>query len=215
MSSLFKQEAKIIELPRIANKKTLGIIREVKLNVEVRLNFLLDGLAENVADALFEEMWDLDEQSALEHHFNVMRALKLQSGLYRKEFYRLLDAVWLAFLRQEGSPVLRSPRGNAGTLINSYKIKTASYYKIIIKDLRLRFSTLITNEWDDYPLRPEVFYYCFWLSTEKLELKYDERLMLIPLFQRFVMDRYGQLLAVANKTLIDHGIESDPEQSFN
>lgn len=215
MSSLFKQEAKIIELPRIANKRTLGIVREVKLNVEVRLNFLLDGLAENVADALFEEMWELDEQDALKHHFNVMRALKLQSGLYRKEFYRLLDTVWLAFLRQEGSPVLRSPRGNAGTLINSYNLKTASYYKIIIKDLRLRFSTLITNDWDDYPLRPEIFYYCFWQSIEKLELKYDERVMLIPLFQRFVMDRYGQLLAIANKTLIDHGITSEPERPIN
>jgi hypothetical protein len=58
-----------------------------------------------------------------------------------------------------------------------------------------------------YPLRAEVLYICFWQSIERLDLKYDERLTLLPLFQRFVMDRYGQLLAIASHTLSEHSIE--------
>jgi hypothetical protein len=207
MTSLFKQEAGITGIPPVTTKKTLSIVREVKLNVEVRLNHLLDGLAENVADALFEEMWELEERDALEHHFNVMRALKLQSGIYRREFYKRMDGIWVTYLNRQELPQLTYPPGNAGTLINSYRLKTESHYKTLIGDLKLRFSTLVGLDMNFYPLRAEVLYICFWQSIERLDLKYDERLTLLPLFQRFVMDRYGQLLAIASHTLSEHSIE--------
>lgn len=210
MTSLLQREAKIIDLPQVVRRRTLGIVKDVKLNVEARLNHLLDGLSENVANALFEEMWALDEQDTLRHHFNVMRALKLQSDLYRKEFFRLMDEVWLTTLDQSAEHVLNEPQGIASTLINSYKSKTESHYRVLIRDFRLRFFSLISHEVDGYPLCPEVLYLCFWQSIEKLDLRYDERMMLLPLFQRFVMDRYGQLVAIANDTLIDHAIESEP-----
>jgi hypothetical protein len=207
MTSLFEQEASITDIPPVTREKTLTIVREVKLNVEARLNHLLDGLSENVADALFEEMWALEERDALEHHFNVMRALKLQSGIYRKEFYQRIDRIWVTYLNRQELPELTYPPGNAGTLINSYRLKTESHYKTLIIDLKQRFSTLIGLEMNFYPLRAEVLYICFWRSIERLDLKYDERLMLLPLFQRFVMDRYGQLLAIASHTLSEHSIE--------
>lgn len=207
MTSLFEQEAVITDIPPITKKKTLSIVREVKLNVEVRLNHLLDGLAENVADALFEEMWALEERDALEHHFNVIRAVKLHSGIYRREFYKRIDGIWLTYLNRQELPELTVPPGNAGTLINSYRLKAESHYKALIRDLKQRFSTLIGLDMHFYPLRAEVLYICFWQSIEKLDLKYDERLMLLSLFQRFVMDRYGQLLAIASHTLSEHSIE--------
>lgn len=207
MTSLFEQEAVITDIPPITKKKTLSIVREVKLNVEVRLNHLLDGLAENVADALFEEMWALEEKDALEHHFNVIRAVKLHSGIYRREFYKRIDGIWLTYLNRQELPELTVPPGNAGTLINSYRLKAEGHYKALIRDLKQRFSTLIGLDMHFYPLRAEVLYICFWQSIEKLDLKYDERLMLLSLFQRFVMDRYGQLLAIASHTLSEHAIE--------
>ncbi len=211
MTSILQQEAKVIDLPQVARKKTLGIIKEVKGNIDSKLSHLFDGLGENIADALFEEMWGLDEQDALEHHFNVMRALKLQSTLYRREFNRLMKEVWLIFLNKREEPVLKQPRGIAETLITTYRSKTENHYKVLIREIRLRLSRLVNRELDDFPLRPEVFYLCFWQSLEQLDLRYDERVMLIPLFQRFVMDRYGQVLAAANQTLIDHSIEVMPE----
>ncbi len=205
-----KHDANVIRLPQVARQRTLAIIKEVKVNVDQRIMHLFDGLAANVADALFEEMWELDEQQALEHHFNVMRALKMQSPEYRAEFSRLLSELWLIFLNRRGEPVLVQPRGIAETVINSFRSRTESHYKVIINDIRARLSGLLRREIDDYPLCPEMLYFCFWQAISKLELRYDERVMLIPLFHRFVMDRYGQVLAIANQTLIEHSVSAEP-----
>jgi hypothetical protein len=151
-------------------------------------------------------MWGLDEKDALRHHFNVMRALRVNGSDFRKEFYRLQVQVWQIFVGQREKPILNPPRGIAETLITTYKRKTESHYKVLIGEIRDRLSMLLWRELDDYPLCPEIYYICFWQSIETLGLSYDERVMLIPLFHRFVMDRYGQVLAVANQTLIEHSV---------
>jgi hypothetical protein len=48
---------------------------------------------------------------------------------------------------------------------------------------------------------------CFWHATEKLGINYSERLLLLPLFNRFVMDRFGQVLSIANQSLVEFGIK--------
>jgi len=189
-------------------QRTIAIIKEVKAEVDKKLSYLLDGLAANVADALFEEMWGLDEKEAFEHHFNVMRALKVQSVAYRKEFDRLMNETWRIFFLTRDMPVVETPDGSAGTLITSNRKKVESYHKMLLKDIRLRLSCLLKRELDDYPLQPETLYLCFWQSIEQLDLNYDERVLLIPLFHRFVMDRYGQVLGVVNRTLIEYGVDT-------
>lgn len=209
-----KLKAKIIDLPPAKKKFALRIIKEVKLNIEVRLDYLLDGLTDNVADALFEEMWALEKKDALQRQFNVMRALKLHSEVYRKEFCRLMDKNWVDYLRRDTEPSVVLPAGRAGIMIKSYRTRTESRHRVLITDVRSRFTHLTNSDFNDYPLFPEVLLISFWKSTEKLDLGSDERIMMLPLFQRFVMDRYGQLLAIANNTLIDYAIESDQDISF-
>ena len=187
-------------------QRAIAIIKEIKAEVDEKLSYLFDGLAANVVDALFEEMWGLDEKEALEHHFNVMRALKVQSLAYRKEFDRLMNETWRIFLLTREMPAVETPRGFAGTLITSNRKKIESYHKMLLQDIRLRLSFLLKRELDDYPLQPEALYLCFWQSIEQLDLNYDERVLLIPLFHRFVMDRYGQVLGVVNRTLVDHAV---------
>ncbi len=204
MTSTVKKSAEIIQLPRGVKSRALSTITDVISNVNRKLDFLLDGLSANVEHALFEEMWGLDEKDALRHHFNVMRALRVNGSDFRKEFYRLQGKVWQIFLGQRVDPVLNPPRGIAETLITTYKRKTESHYKVLISEIRDRFSMLLWRELDDYPLCPDIYYISFWQAIETLGLSYDERVMLIPLFHRFVMDRYGQVLATANQTLIEH-----------
>ena len=195
----------------ISNRKknaqhAIAIIRDVKVELDRKLSDLFDGLAANAADALFEEMWDLDEKEALEHHFNVMRALKLQSVGYRKEFDRMMNETWRTFLRSRDIPAMETPGGFAGKLIDSYQDKVESHHKILLNDIRLRLSCLLKSELHRFPLQPGILFACFWQSIEQLDLIYDERVLLIPLFQRYVMDRYGQVLGVVNKTLIEHAV---------
>ena len=79
---------------------------------------------------------------------------------------------------------------------------------ININQIQQKFSALCQKEMSFHPLLPSNFYLCFWCPTEKLGLSYDERGLLIPLFNRFVMDRFGEVLSVAHQTLIDEGIEN-------
>ena len=74
--------------------------------------------------------------------------------------------------------------------------------------IQQKFSALCQKEMSFHPLLPSNFYLCFWCATEKLGLSYDERCLLIPLFNRFVMDRFGEVLSAAHQTLIDEGIEN-------
>ncbi|MBQ62372.1 MAG: hypothetical protein CMQ19_09885 [Gammaproteobacteria bacterium] len=60
-------------------RSAILVVRAVKSSVDNKLSHLFDGLSVNVADAWFEEMWGMDKKTALEHHFNVMRALKVGS----------------------------------------------------------------------------------------------------------------------------------------
>lgn len=186
----------------------IAIIRDVKVELDRKLSDLFDGLAANAADALFEEMWDLDEKESLEHHFNVMRALKLQSVGYRKEFDRLMNETWRTFLRSRDIPAMEIPGGFAGKLIDSYQDKVESHHKKLLNDIRLRLSCLLKSELHRFPLQPGILFACFWQSIEQLDLIYDERVLLISLFQRYVMDRYGQVLGVVNKTLIEHAVRT-------
>jgi hypothetical protein len=206
MTLTLKKSAEIIQLPQGVRSRALSTITDVKVNVNRKLDYLLNGLSDNVEHALFEEMWGLDEKDALRHHFNVMRALKVNGEDFRQEFSRLQNEVWQIFIGQREDPVLKAPRGIAETLISTFKRKTESHYKVLIRDIRDKFSLLLWRELDDFPLCPDMYYLCFWQSVEKLGLSYDERVMLIPLFHRFVMDRYGQVLAIANQTLVEHSV---------
>ncbi|MDC0939867.1 hypothetical protein OAR95_04960, partial [Pseudomonadales bacterium] len=70
----------------------------MKSAVDEKQNHLLSGLAANVADTLFEEMSHVEQQRAMNSHFNVMRALKLNGGLFREEFGLLVNVSWAALL---------------------------------------------------------------------------------------------------------------------
>ena len=187
-------------------RNALVIVKAVKSMADEKLSYLFDGLAANVADALFEEMCGMDKNEVLKLHFNVMCALKVGSRIYRKEFDRLMNEAWRVFLRRHTIPSLEMPTGVAGEQIALCRDKVESYHKMLIQDIQDRLSHLLNSKLDDCPLRPGILYLCFWHSIEKLDLNYDERVLLVPLFHRFVMDRFGLVLGVANKTLTEHAI---------
>jgi len=197
-----------IPLSREEKLQAIEIIKEVKTEVDQKLSYLFDGLASNAADALFEEMWGQDQEEALKHHFNVTRALKVASVTFRQEFDRLMNENWRTFLRSRDIEAIETPGGVAGTLISSYRNKIDNRHRMLLKDIRLRLSWLLKSELDDHPLRPGILYLCFWQSIKQLDLNYSERVLLMTLFHRFVMDRYGQVLGVVNRTLVEHAVDS-------
>jgi len=200
-------KAKIIPLHKVSNTQNIDVVRMVKWAVDKKLNYLLAGLATNVADALFEEMTTIEEQRALNNHFNIMRALKLNGGLFREEFGLLVNLSWAALLNGRDKQAVPDTDAEVTRLLKAYSDRNLNHYKVLLRELREKFSGLCQKEMSFHPLLPGNFYLCFWFATEKLDLSYDERSLLIPLFNRFVMDRFGQILSVAHQALIDQGVE--------
>ncbi|MDA0978205.1 MAG: DUF1631 family protein [Proteobacteria bacterium] len=200
--------ARVVSLPQHKGMKRSAILRLVKNNVDEKTDFLIDGLKANIADALFEEMTNLSEQQALAHHFNIMRAMKVDELKYRDVFDALLTRTWDRFLEKQDEDFLENPTGKIAALIKSLSDRTTNHYKVLINDTRYRFQTLFQRELDWHPLFPDIYYRAFWQALKETNLSYDERCLVVPLFHRFVMDRYGQILLTANRTLIELKIDT-------
>ncbi len=207
-----KNTAEVVHLPSATVSRRVETVKKVKGSVEVRLRLLMTSLSANVADALFEEMRHLDETSAMEVHFNVMRSLRTEQDQLWAQFSSQLNRSWLALVnRRDKQPVPDAPH-DITVILRGYSDKNLNHYKILLEELRQRFSSLSNRTVSFHPLLPGNFYLCFWHATEVLDLTYSERKLLLPLFNRFVMDRFGQIAAIANQTLAEARIPAEYEQ---
>ncbi|XOV88237.1 MAG: DUF1631 family protein [Pseudomonadota bacterium] len=207
-----KNTAEVVQLPSATVSRRVETVRKVKSAVEVRLRLLMTSLSANVADALFEEMRHLDESAAMEIHFDIMRSLRTEQDVLWTHFASQLNRSWLALVnRRDKQPVPDAPHDIA-VILRGYSDRNLSHYKILLEELRLRFSSLSGRSVSFHPLLPGNFYVCFWHATEALDLTYAERKLLLPLFNRFVMDRFGQMAAIANQTLAEARVPAVFEQ---
>jgi hypothetical protein len=198
-----RNSAQIIKLPSAAAAKRLEAVKRVRAAVEKKMTYLMDGLSINVADALFEEMQDLVEQDALRCHFNIMRALKTGSRRLREQFTTLTDISWVDLNHCRDVQSVPDAPADVTALLKGYSDRNLNHYKILLEELRLRFSNLAKRDISFHPLLPGNFYLCFWHATEELDVTFQERMLLMPLFNRFVMDRFGQVMGIANQTLVE------------
>lgn len=198
---------KVIELPASNRQVTSQAVKRIKAVVDNKMFHLLGGLTIDVADALFEEMRGLKEQDALASHFNIMRVLKLEAGTYRQEFGNLFDLSWNNLLKSRDEPAVGDAVGSVAKDLYAYSRKHRNHYKVLLEEVRQRFCGMVSMDLDFHPLLPANFYLCFWYATEPLGLTYEERRLVMSMFHRFVMDRYGQVLAAVNDRMREAGIE--------
>jgi len=192
--------------PEFSREQAVSIVRKCKADVEAKLYYLIEGLVKNAPDAMFEEMYRLDTQQALGRHFNVMRVLKVSKRVFTDEFFTLMNLNWVTLLNARDVQALPEPLGEVVTLIDGWSKKQVTHYRVILEEIRGRISHLIGQETGWHPFVPRNLYLSFWFATEKLDLSYDERVLFLRLFHRFVMDRYGQLLFVVNDRLASSGV---------
>lgn len=209
--SAIRGTAEIIQLPRRADGKRIEIVKQVRAGVFRKVSTLLENLSVNGPDALFEEMHHLNEEAALECHFNIMRSLKTESKLLRQNFAVQMNKSWSALAHGRDKQAVEDAPHDVTPMLKAYSDRYLNHYKILLEELRRRCSRLVGTELAFHPLLPGNFYLSFWHATEDLDLTYQERKLLLPLFHRFVMDRFGQILSVANQTLIELDIPADGE----
>ncbi len=182
-----------------------AIVALINKTVVQKFTYLLDGLEENIVDALFEELATLDEEVAKTRHFNVMRCLRTGREAYRERFQKLIVGQVKQIV--DCDPMLEPESDDrAQDIIRQFERKSSIHYKVLISDTRKRLSLVAGRELERFPLTPVTVFAMFWQATAVLELPEDERVVLLPLFHRFVMDRYGQVLAAINRVLSEQGI---------
>ncbi|MDA0790130.1 MAG: hypothetical protein O2780_11815 [Proteobacteria bacterium] len=195
-------KADIIQFPAPDRQRNIIVLKAVGETVEAKMNYLFEGLLANASNALFEEMWAAERQEALIRQFNVMRFLRIQASGYRGAFNGMMATAWAA-IGNGVSFEIAPPEGPVCELVHVNSRRISNHYKVITREIESRLSELMGHPVSDCPLRPETFYGAFWHTTLETKLTYHERFMLMILFHRFVMDRFGQLLTAANNTLIN------------
>ncbi|MFN3239194.1 MAG: DUF1631 family protein [Pseudomonadales bacterium] len=197
--------AKIIPLPQNDRSRSIQVVKTLKKSVDIKLAYLFEGLCMNAADALFEEQYGAADEEALTRQFNITRALRVQAEPHLQAYKTLMGQSWVNLLNRKDEPALMPP-AEAITLLEGYAQRNRNHYKILLEELRQRFSALAGIELQHHPLLPLNFLVCFWHSMDCLELDANERKLLLVLFNRFVMDRFGQILALANQSLAERGL---------
>jgi len=197
-STTLKKDENVIELPVADRRATVDLVKQLKAVVDNKMFYLFDGLTVDTADALFEEMRSMEEQESLTRHFNIMRVLKIEAGTYRQEFGNLMNYSWMNIVNGKDQRAVGDAVGPVERDLALYSRKHRNHYKILLEEVRQRFCGITLQDLSFHPMLPANFYLCFWYAIEPLGLKYEERRLIMTLFHRFVMDRYGQILAAVN-----------------
>jgi len=200
-----ENRANVIALPQNGRSRSVQVVKGIKKAVDIKLEYLFDGLCLNAADALFEEQYGTSDNVALTRQFNITRALKVHSDVHLQQYKTLMGYSWVNLLNRKDEPGLLPP-AVVKEVILQYAQRNKNHYKILLEELRQRFSALVGMDMEYHPLLPANFLTCFWFSMDCLALDDEEKELLLTLFNRFVMDRFGQILALANQGLAERGL---------
>jgi hypothetical protein len=176
----------------------VDLVGELYASSSIQLNKLIDGLILNAPDSLFEAMTCIEDSQTLTSHFNVMRQLKIMKKSLGSEFNTLLSDAWSQLLIDQGPLQPEKANRKAEKVLFFFSHRVRNQFKPLLTDLESNIATLVEVECVIHPLSPEFLYLAFWQSTGMLDLAISERLLIIPLFSRFVTDQIGLVLASAN-----------------
>jgi hypothetical protein len=181
----------------------IGIIVDVRSVTTVELHKLIVGLLINAPDSLFEYMGNAQDQTVMTRHFNVMRGLKQCYRPLISEFDEQMTRGWKALLLGKSGPSLQSIGDKPAEIMDCFSRRANEQFGPLLEILETHIAELIDVEDVFHPLSPDYLLLSFWHGTRKLGLNREERLLVVPLFSRFVIDRLGIILATANDMLVN------------
>ncbi len=201
------------------------VVHTLRQHSRKQLVALLERLFNNVDDALFE-MADRSRSDADQHlYFESMRELRLQRENIRKSFGRVYaEGFDEAFAEagqsgdQESEPdfdqvsVLDNDELEMSVAVTGIASKVTSQYSLLIMQLTKRLDHLAQSaeiSERTNPMGPERISLTFVEALECADLDIKVRIILLKLFERFVMERLSGLYTEANQMLVDAGVLPD------
>ncbi|MEZ5550218.1 MAG: DUF1631 domain-containing protein [Pseudomonadales bacterium] len=220
-------QPKVVPLTSATKKKSPvpPILHSVRQHAKKLLGELLQSLFNNIDDALFE-MADRSRSDADQSmYFESMREIRLHRSQIQKsfmsEFYRGFE---LAFESSDVPETLDFDEAvdNISLVANDdlevtvaiagIVSKVTSQHSLQIMQLTKRIDHLakdctVTERMN--PLGPERLSHTFVAAISDLNIDIKVRIILLKLFERFVMERLAPLYAEANQLLAEAGILTD------
>ncbi len=209
-----------------ASKKTPmpPILHTMRQHSRKQLIKLVEGLFNNVDDALFE-MADRSRSDADQHlYFESMRELRLQRENIAKAFAQhYSEAFETAFAPVETAETEEPDYDELGMVENDQlemsvavagiTSKITSQYSLLIMQLTRRMDHLADEEVEiserANPMGPECLGEAFVSALDCADLDIKVRIILLKLFERFVMERLSSFYTEANQMLADAGVLPD------
>ncbi len=201
------------------------ILQNVRRAAKRRLNDLLQELLNNADDALFEmanrSRNDTDENM----FFEAMREIRLQRKKISKhfvdEFHRSFDDIFVTEEPVPSGPIqestdelslLRNDELEVAVAVSGMVSKITSQFSLPIMQLTKRLdhaceNLTITERVN--PLGPERISRAFVRAIEAINLDIKLRIIILKLFERFVMEQLGPTYEEANRLLEEAGVLSD------
>ena len=214
---LEKKENNVIYLnAAIAPEKALKLLKSVKSEADSTFKHLFAGLLENISETAFEEVDRSGTNDLVQNHLNIVRSIKVNKRIFLETFFKLMNQSWLNLLHKKDEPAVVDATGDAAIEIDRLQRKIAVHYKILLSELQGRFNAIAGKELHYHPLLPNQIFQSYWNATAKLNLEESERILLLLLFNRFVMDKSGKLFGIVNSKLEELGVdplERKPQQS--
>ncbi len=221
-------QVKVVELNVEGNQRTTlpPIVHTIRQQSKKQLNELLQNLFNNTDDALFELADRSQSDQHQEMYFDSMRMIRLHRKTLASNFIRgLNDSYQDAFnpsasvggeekdeIDAEDYALLGQDELEMTVAVSGIVSKVTSQYSIAVMQLTKRLDflakrTTITER--NNPLGPHALSSLFADALETLEVDIKIRIILMKLFERFVMERLGPVYENANRALVDADVLPD------
>lgn len=209
-----------------ASKKTPmpPILHTMRQHSRKQLGKLVEGLFNNVDDALFE-MADRSRSDADQHlYFESMRELRLKREQIARAFAERYNEGFEAAFTPNANEVPEEPDFDELGMVDNDQLemsvavagitsKITSQYSLLIMQLTRRMDHLADDEVEiserANPMGPERLGQTFVAALEPADLDIKVRIILLKLFERFVMERLSGFYTEANQMLADAGVLPD------
>jgi uncharacterized membrane protein YgcG len=210
-----------------SNHSLPPILHSVRQTARRSLSGLLSTLFNNADDVLFE-MADRSRNDSDQHmYFDSMREIRVHRKRISTEFgqklYAAFDVLYLPVANDDEEPTDFETAVDNMTLVKNDDLeisvavagivsKVTSQFSLPVMQLTRRIDSLCPNRTVTErmnPLGPHQLGTAFVAATECLEIDIRVRIVLLKLFERFVMEHLGQAYDDANRVLAEAGVLPD------
>ncbi len=199
------------------------ILHSVRQQSKKQLNALMEELFNNADDALFE-MADRSRTDTDQHmYFDSMRELRLHRGRILTEFverlYQSFEELYLdgannaetdkAEANAESMSLLKNDDLELSVAIAGIVSKVSNKFSLQVLQLTQRMDTICpARSVGDLnnPLGPHRLANAFADATRAVDIDIKVRIILLKLFERFVMERLGACYELCNRMMAEAGV---------